>query len=131
MWTCSQEINYRESVKAMHEFGIANSVLDAARAEAQLRPAMRLAKIVIRVGDLAGVDPDALSFCFEALVKETEMESVVLEIERRAQRHRCPRCGSEFEVVNYVTACPACGETMTTFVSGKELELAYLEMEDL
>ena len=131
MWTCSQEINYRESVKAMHEFGIANSVLDAARAEAQLRPAMRLTKIVIRVGDLAGVDPDALSFCFDALVKETEMESVVLGIERRAQRHRCPRCGGEFEVVNYVTACPRCGETMTTFVSGNELELAYLEMEDL
>ena len=42
----------------MHEFGIANSGLDA-RTEAQLRPSMRLTKIVVRVGDLAGVDPDA------------------------------------------------------------------------
>jgi hydrogenase nickel incorporation protein HypA/HybF len=92
---------------------------------------MRVSKIVVRIGDLAGLDPDALSFCFGALVKETEMESVVLEIERRAQRHLCSRCGHEFEVINYVTACPACGETMTTFVSGNELELAYLEMEDL
>lgn len=115
----------------MHELGIASSVLDAARAEAQLRPEMKLTKVVIRVGDLAGVDRDALSFCFEALVKETDWESVVLEIERRAQRHRCPRCSSEFEVVNYETACPFCGETATTFISGSELELAYLEMEDL
>jgi hydrogenase nickel incorporation protein HypA/HybF len=114
----------------MHEFGIANSVLDAARAEARLRPEMKLTKIAIRVGDLAGVDPDALSFCFEALVKETELESVVLEIERRAQRHRCPQCGREFEVVNYDTTCPECGESLTTFLSGNELELAYLEMED-
>jgi hydrogenase nickel incorporation protein HypA/HybF len=115
----------------MHEFGIANSVLDAARAEAQLRPSMRLTKIVVRVGDLAGVDPDALSFCFEALVKETDWEPVVLEIERPAQRRGCPQCGREFDVVNHSTACPTCGETLTTFLSGNELELAYLEMEDL
>lgn len=115
----------------MHEFGIANSVLDAARAEAQLRPTMKLAKIVIRVGDLAGVDPDALSFCFEALIKETEMESVVLEIERRAHRRRCLRCNSEFEVVNYGSNCPACGDSLTSFLSGNELDLAYLEMEEL
>ena len=115
----------------MHEFGIANSVLDAARAEAQLRPSMRLTKIVLRVGDLAGVDPDALSFCFEALVKETEWEPVVLEIERPPQRRGCSQCGGEFEVLNQNTACPTCGETLTTFLSGNELELAYLEMEDL
>ena len=115
----------------MHEFAFANTVLEAARAEAQLRPGMMLTKIAIRVGDLAGVDPDALRFCFGALVKETNWESVVLEIERRAQRHRCTRCGIEFEVVNYDTACPACGESTTSFLSGNELELAYLEMEGL
>jgi hydrogenase nickel incorporation protein HypA/HybF len=115
----------------MHELGIANSVLDAARAEVQLRPAMRLTKIVVRVGDLAGLDPDALRFCFEALVKETDWEPVVLEIERPAHRRGCLHCGSEFEVVNHNTACPTCGDTLTTFLSGNELELAYLEMEDL
>lgn len=115
----------------MHELAIANTVLEAARGEAQLRPGMTLTKIAVRVGDLAGVDPNALKFCFDALVKETDWESVVLEIERRAQRHRCPRCGKEFEVINYDTTCPACGESTTTFLSGNELELAYLEMEEL
>jgi hydrogenase nickel incorporation protein HypA/HybF len=115
----------------MHEFAIANSVLEAVRAEARLRPGMRVAKIGVRVGDLAGLDPDALSFCFEALVKETDLDSVVLEIERRPQRHRCSRCDNEFVVVDYETACPACGESFTVFISGSELELAYLEMEEL
>lgn len=114
----------------MHEFAIANSLLDAARAEVQLRPGTHLCKIAVRVGDLAGIDPDALSFCFEALVKETEFDSVVLEIERRPQRHRCSRCGNEFVVVNYDAACVACGEASTIFISGDELELAYLELED-
>jgi hydrogenase nickel incorporation protein HypA/HybF len=115
----------------MHEFAIANSVLDAVRTEARLRPGMRVSKVSVRVGDLSGLDPDALSFCFEALVKETELESIVLEIERRPQRNRCPRCANEFVVVNYETSCPECGEESTVFLSGDELELAYLEMEDV
>jgi hydrogenase nickel incorporation protein HypA/HybF len=115
----------------MHEFAIASSVLDAVRTEAQLRPGMRVSKIGVRIGDLAGLDPDALSFCFEALVKETDLESAVLEIERKAQRHRCSRCANEFIVLNYETSCLACGEELTVFLSGDELELAYLEMEDV
>lgn len=115
----------------MHEFAIASSVLDAVRTEAGLRPGMRVAKIGVRIGDLAGLDPDALSFCFEALVKETDLESVVLEIEHKPRRHRCPRCANEFVVVNYDTACPACAEELTVFLSGDELELAYIEMEDV
>lgn len=115
----------------MHEFAIASSVLDAVRTEAELRPGMRVSKIGVRIGDLAGIDPDALSFCFEALTKETDLESVVLEIERKPRRQRCPRCAREFAVVNYETSCPDCGEEFTAFLSGDELELAYLEMEDV
>lgn len=115
----------------MHEFSIACSVLDAVRTEARLRPGMRVSKIGVRIGDLAGLDPDALSFCFEALTKETEFESVVLEIERKPRRHRCSRCANEFVVVNYEALCPECGEEATLFLSGDELELAYLEMEDV
>lgn len=115
----------------MHEFGIATSLLDAARAETSLRPGAKLAKIAVRVGDVAGVDAEALRFCFEALVKDTEWDSVILEIERRAQWRGCPQCGMKFEVIRQESRCPACRETMTTLLSGDELELAYLEMEDL
>ena len=115
----------------MHEFAIASSVLEAVRTEGRLRPGMRVTKIGVRVGDLAGLDPDALSFCFEALTKETDLECVVLEIERKPRRQRCSRCANEFVVLNYETSCPDCGEELTVFLSGDELELAYLEMEDV
>lgn len=115
----------------MHEFAIASSVLEAVRTEARLRPGMRVSKIGVRIGDLAGLDSDALSFCFEALTKETDLESVVLEIERKPRRQCCSRCGNAFVVVNYETSCPECGEVLTAFLSGDELELVYLELEDV
>jgi hydrogenase nickel incorporation protein HypA/HybF len=113
----------------MHELSIANSVLDAVRAEMQRRPGARLRKVGLRVGELAGVDPEALSFSFQVLVQGTELEPATLEIEARPRRQRCHACGLEFVVRDYNTACPGCGAARTQCIGGDELELAYLELE--
>ena len=61
--------------------GIASSVIEAVRAEAARRPGARITKVGMRIGELSGVDRESLSFCYEALVKDTELESAVLAIE--------------------------------------------------
>jgi hydrogenase nickel incorporation protein HypA/HybF len=114
----------------MHEIGIAKSILDAVRSEACRRPGAVPCKVAIRIGELAAVDPDALRFCFEALTRETELESLRLEIELCPRRHLCPDCSSEFSVADFESRCPKCGQEHTQYVSGDQLELAYLEMED-
>jgi len=65
----------------VHEMGIASSVIEAVRAEAARRPGARITKVGMRIGELSGVDRESLSFCYEALVKDTELESAVLAIE--------------------------------------------------
>ena len=35
----------------------------------------------MRIGDMAGIDPESLAFCFEALVKGTDLEPLELDIE--------------------------------------------------
>jgi hydrogenase nickel incorporation protein HypA/HybF len=114
----------------MHELGIADSILDAARAEARRQGGARLVKVGMKLGEVAGVDPAALSFCFESLVIGTELEPLALEIEHSPHRHRCPSCRREFHVVDYRTECPGCGETHTKFLGGDEMEIIYLEVDD-
>ena len=114
----------------MHELSIANSILDAVRAEAARRPGARFLKVGVRVGELSGVEPDALSFSFEALVKDSDLELLTLEIERRPRTQRCPECGRVFRVHDFEIACPDCGEGRTRCVGGDELEMIYIEMED-
>jgi hydrogenase nickel incorporation protein HypA/HybF len=92
---------------------------------------MRLTRIGVRVGELAGVDPDALTFSFAALVKETDLEKCILEIESVPRRHACPGCGERFVVRNSETRCPRCGAARTIFISGNELEFTHLEMEEV
>lgn len=113
----------------MHELGIANSILEIVRTEAARHPGAEPQKVGVRIGELAAVDPDALRFCFEALTRETDVESLELAIEICQRKQRCPACGAEFNVKDFEFQCPQCGEERTEFVSGDQLEVAYLEME--
>ena len=114
----------------MHEMGIASSIRDTVAAEAQKRPGTRLVSVGLRIGELSGVSPEALDFCFQCLVKGTDLESIGLEIERSPRRHRCPKCAREFDVIDYDPTCPDCGEFSTALVSGDEMEIVYLEVAD-
>lgn len=114
----------------MHEMGIANSVLDGVAAELRRRPGSRAVKVGVRIGELAGVDPDALNFAFEALTLDTPLAGVKLDIEYVAPRSQCRDCKSEFEVHNYELLCPACGSLSTDRISGDELLFTYLEIEE-
>jgi hydrogenase nickel incorporation protein HypA/HybF len=114
----------------MHEMGIASSVLDAVRTEAELHPGSRVSKVGLRIGELAGIDPESLRFCFEALVKDSSLGPLPLEIEFCPRMQHCPTCGCTFKVADYDTTCAFCGLSPTDCVGGTELELSYLEMEE-
>jgi hydrogenase nickel incorporation protein HypA/HybF len=114
----------------MHELSIANAILDAVRKERERLKGARVITVGVRIGELAGVDPEALSFGFEVLVKDTDLEPLALEIESSLRRHACLHCKHAFTVVDYRVDCPACGSTETRCIGGDELELAYLEVEE-
>ena len=114
----------------MHELGIATTILEVVRTEAQQTPGSRLVAVGLKLGELSGVDPDALSFCFETLVKESELVPIELVIERTRRRHRCPSCERAFDVVDYEVACPDCGEPKTEMIGGDEMEIVYIEVDD-
>ena len=114
----------------MHEMGIANSVLEAVRTEVALHPGTYPCKVGVRIGEMAAIDQDALRFCFEAIIQDTDLASLELAIEFCPRRHRCQVCGREFVVRDYDSRCPQCASLETTCTSGDELELAYLEVEE-
>ena len=114
----------------MHEMGIANSVLQAVHNEMRRYPESYPSKVCVRIGEMAAVDQDSLRFCFEAITRETDFEKLQLEIEICSLKYRCRRCESEFVVRDYDVRCPHCAGVETQCISGDELELAYLEVEE-
>ena len=131
---------FRQIRIRMHELSIASAILDAVRSEAEKRPGAHVAKVAVRVGALSGVEPEALSFGFECLVRGTDLEPLELVIEPVPRRQRCPDCDLTFEapdgdarhvpaIGGIPLACPRCGRAETQFAGGDELEMAYLEVD--
>ena len=115
----------------MHELGIASSILDTVEAEAKKRPGAQFKEIGLRIGEVAGVDVDALTFGWEAITKDTKWEQVKLTIEQLPRRNRCDACSHEFPVVDFTQLnCPKCGAFPTFNLSGDELDIAYMEIEE-
>jgi hydrogenase nickel incorporation protein HypA/HybF len=114
----------------MHEMGIANSVMEAVRTEMKRYPESYPTKVGVRIGEMAAIDPESLRFCFEAMIQDTDLASLELDIEVRPRRHRCATCGHEFIVRDYDSSCAKCASLATICISGDELEFAYLEVEE-
>jgi hydrogenase nickel incorporation protein HypA/HybF len=95
-----------------------------------LHPGTYPCKVGVRIGEMAAIDQDALRFCFEAIIRDTDLASLELAIEFCPRRHRCQVCGREFVVRDYDSRCPQCASLETTCIGGDELELAYLEVEE-
>jgi Zn finger protein HypA/HybF involved in hydrogenase expression len=65
----------------MHEMGIANSVLETVHREVRKQDSQFAQKVGLRIGEFAGVDPESLRFCTEAIVKSLEWPPLEVEIE--------------------------------------------------
>jgi hydrogenase nickel incorporation protein HypA/HybF len=113
----------------MHELSIAESILDAVRKELASHPGARPIRVGLKIGELAAVDVDSLSFCFEAVLKGTDWESLELDARVCPQRRTCKDCGNDFAVIDYNSRCPTCAGSNTTLSSGDELDFDYLEVE--
>jgi hydrogenase nickel incorporation protein HypA/HybF len=87
----------------------------------------RVTRVVLRVGRLAAVVPDAFKFCFELCAAGTAAEGAELEIVEIEGSARCRACARHFAVdVPYGTC--ACGSHELEILSGHELELKQLEV---
>ncbi len=114
----------------MHEMGIASSVLDAVRTELTKYPGSRATKVGVRIGEWAGVDVESLRFCCEALIMDSDLTGLAVELDYRLRRNGCPQCGHEFAIQNYATQCPRCDCEHTVPLGGTELDISYIELDD-
>ena len=74
--------------------------------------------------------PEILSGYYELLARGTPLEGSRLDIESVAAVARCEKCGKVFPVEEAWVVCPDCGSLGATLLSGQELNLVGVELED-
>jgi len=115
----------------MHEAGIAEYLIEVALQHLQRVPHGPVRLLHVRIGEMAGVNPDSLDFAFEAFGKGTELEGTRLAIERLPLTVDCATCGQRTAVEDYVFRCGACGAEQVTIATGRELQFVSIDTDDL
>lgn len=110
----------------MHELAITQNIVEICENHASGR---RIRSVRVEIGDLSGVVPEAVRFCFEACSRDTLLEGARLVIERVPGRARCRDCAAEQEVATFHEPCAACGGFGMELLSGTELRVRELEVE--
>ncbi len=111
----------------MHELSVATAVLNTALKHADQRP---VSVVSLRVGRLRQVVPDSLSFYFEIVARDTPCEHAKLELTEIELRLGCSECQHGWSPEIPAFRCPECGSADVEVLSGEELEVDYIEVED-
>ena len=114
----------------MHELSIAQSILDIVRQHVPSDLAGDVRSVKIALGEHSGVVPESLEFCFEAVVSETPLEGTQLIIRRVPVRSECLDCNRTFENSEMNKTCVFCDGKELKFVSGTELHVLEVEVEE-
>lgn len=115
----------------MHELSVCLSLLDQVRTIARERSAGRVTRIEVRVGPLSGVEADLLLHAYPLAVAGTIAEHAELVIENADVVVRCSQCGVESDATPNRLLCGSCGDYRTNVVSGDELILQRVELDQI
>ncbi|MBU0637293.1 MAG: hydrogenase maturation nickel metallochaperone HypA [Planctomycetes bacterium] len=113
----------------MHEFSIAQSIIELAEDEARRAGAMRVTRLQCRIGVLRQIDNRLMRDAFELAAEGTLCDNADLDIEKTRVSLACPRCQQRFEAREWDWRCPECEADGEDPQGGDELELLSLEAE--
>lgn len=114
----------------MHELSIAVSIVEMAEQEARRRGGVRVSAVHLKLGPLAGVVKEALSFSYSVSCQGTMLEGSDLVIEEAPAVIYCENCRGERSLSSMQAFfCPVCGTPAPKIISGRELELVAMEIQ--
>jgi hydrogenase nickel incorporation protein HypA/HybF len=112
----------------MHEYSLVDALVRRVEEEARRRSALAVHAVSVRVGELAGVDPELFRTAYETFRAGTICERAPLSVRHVPATWSCPRCARPI-ARGEVLRCAACGEPARLDDGGDALTLDGIEME--
>ncbi len=111
----------------MHELNLATEIYRTCRASIEARGSGRLDSVRVAIGELAAVEPELLTYAWEAVVSGGADAGASLEVEWHPARQVCATCGevADREPGRWLQLCPACGQPVR-LEGGDELDVVQL-----
>lgn len=108
----------------MHELSVAQDIVDIVTERSR---GARIVRIVLEIGMLSAVMPDAIRFCFDIATANTLAEGAVLEILETPGLARCRACEARVVLERPFGRC-VCGSSDLEWLAGEELKIREMEI---
>lgn len=113
----------------MHEMALTEGVIRVLEEQAAVSGYARVKTVWLEIGQLSHVDPDALTFCYQAVTRGTLAEGSLLEILRTPGAAWCMDCSASVAIAQRYDPCPRCGGHQLTVTAGDEMRIKELEVD--
>jgi hydrogenase nickel incorporation protein HypA/HybF len=111
----------------VHEYSIVQALMDQVVTHAAAHRARSVQRLLVRLGELSGVDAGLLDTAWRTYRVRTMCEDASLEIETIPAEWTCGACGADVEK-GAVLTCARCGSP-ARLRQGDEIVLVRIEME--
>ncbi|MBC5824333.1 MAG: hydrogenase maturation nickel metallochaperone HypA [Candidatus Eremiobacteraeota bacterium] len=113
----------------MHEVSIAASIAEGVCEEASKQGVDHVDAVHVRIGAMAGVVKDSLSFAWDVVVADTLLAGSRLQIEEIPLTVYCPACETERTPTSpAILVCPVCQAPTPRILSGREMQVVGMEV---
>lgn len=112
----------------MHELSVCIALLESVQSIATQHHSQGVAKIVLKIGPLSGVEPELLRNAYPLAAAGTIAADAELVIEPDAVVVRCTECGAESVATPNRLLCDQCGDYRTRLISGDQMTLQTVEL---
>ena len=112
----------------MHEMSLCESLIETIQEQAEVQQFGRVKTVFLEIGMLAGVETDALRFCFDIICRGTVAESAQLVISEPPGRAWCFDCNQEVQLADRLSPCPICHGYSLQYKGGDEMRITELEV---
>jgi hydrogenase nickel incorporation protein HypA/HybF len=115
----------------MHELNICVNLIRILedKVHQALLPVSRIKTVWLEIGQLAGIDLDAIRFSFPIAAAHSLAKDATLEIKTQAGSAYCHRCDKNVTLASLLTPCAICGQYNYTILEGKSLRIIKMETE--
>lgn len=112
----------------MHEMALCESIRSIIEDQARHQDFVRVSRVALEVGPLAGVEVEALKFGFDVAMRGSPAEGAALEIVETPATAWCMPCGVNVPIAERYAPCPHCGSHQLQVTGGEELQIKELEV---
>lgn len=112
----------------MHEMSICEGLRDVIEEQARAHKVERVTRVRLEIGRFASIEPEALHFAFDVVMRNSVAEGAELIVIDLPGRALCYDCMEEKTIEHRLDPCPSCGGGKMMPQGGDEMRIKDLEV---